>query len=75
MRLMEHLVKDRNLEVVKSSPRIYNINKETFSTQIIVTKELPPEENLYLRCLTDLLRQHNISFDLEAVSKPAEGRL
>ena len=60
MRLMEHLVKERNLEVVKSSPGIYNINKETFSAQIIVTKELPPEENLYLRCLTDRLQDTDL---------------
>ena len=44
------------LTVAKISPGVYHINKETFIAQIIVTKELPPEENLYLRCLTDKLQ-------------------
>lgn len=47
---------ERNLVVEKSSPGIYYINKETFKIQIIVTRELPPQENLYLRCLTNNLR-------------------
>lgn len=54
-KLMKHLRKERNLTVAKISPGIYHINKETFNAQIIVTKELPPEENLYLHCLTNKL--------------------
>ena len=54
-KLMKHLLKERKLTVAKVSPGVYHINKETFITQIIVTKELPPEDNLYLRCLTDKL--------------------
>lgn len=53
--LMKHLQKERHLTVEKSSPGIYYICKETFEIQIIVTRELPPEENLYLRCLTSQL--------------------
>ena len=53
--LMRHLRKERNLTVAKVSPGVYHINKEIFIAQIIVTKELPPKENLYLRCLTDKL--------------------
>ena len=53
--LMRHLRKERKLTVAKVSPGVYHINKETFIAQIIVTKELPPEENLYLRCLTENL--------------------
>ena len=30
--------------------------KETFKIQLIVTCELPPDENLYLRCLTNNLQ-------------------
>lgn len=52
-KLMKHLINGRNLTVKKSSPGIYYINKETFFIQIIVTKELPKDENLYLRCLTN----------------------
>ena len=54
-KLMKHLTMERKLTVAKVSPGVYHINKETFIAQIIVTKELPPEENLYLRCLTDKL--------------------
>lgn len=55
-KLIRHLRDERNLVVENLSPGIYYINKETFKAQIIVTRELPPEENLYLRCLTDNLR-------------------
>lgn len=51
--LIKHLRADRKLTVANVSPGVYYINKETFTTQIIVTKELPPQENLYLRCLTE----------------------
>lgn len=52
-RLIKHLRKERHLKVEKSSPGIYDINKETFKIQIIVIRELPPTENLYLCCLID----------------------
>lgn len=35
----------------KISPGIYYINNEMYRTQVLVTCELPPEENLYLHCL------------------------
>ncbi|MDE5596764.1 MAG: hypothetical protein K2J04_02920, partial [Lachnospiraceae bacterium] len=35
---------------------VYHIINETFCIQIIVTKELLPEENLYLHCLTNNLK-------------------
>lgn len=56
MKLIKHLRDERKLSVEKIFPGIYYINKKTFNTQIIVTKELPPGDNLYLRCLTDKLR-------------------
>ena len=55
-KLMQHLRKERKLTVAKISPGVYHINKETFDAQIIVTRELPPEDNLYLRCLTNKLQ-------------------
>ena len=57
---MKHLQKERNLTVEISSPGIYYISKETFKIQIIVTRELPPDENLYLCCLTDRLQDVNL---------------
>lgn len=53
--MIEHLQKGRKLTVEKFSSGVYYIINETFIIQIIVTKELPPEENLYLHCLTDNL--------------------
>lgn len=47
-KLINHLQLERNLTVAKISPGVYHINKETFSAQIIVTKELSSKDNLYL---------------------------
>lgn len=60
-KLMKHLIKDRKLEVEKYAPGVYHINKETFIIQIIVTKELTAEENLYLHCLTDKLKDLSLA--------------
>lgn len=54
--LMKHLINDRKLSVAKFAPGVYHISKEIFPVQIIVTKELFPEDNLYLRCLTGKLQ-------------------
>ena len=59
--LMNHLKKERKLTVEKISPGVYYINKETFNTQIIVAKELPSEDNLYLRCLADRLQDDKLA--------------
>lgn len=60
-KLMKHLRDERGLTVEKMSPGVYHVNKETFSIQIIVTKEVSPEENLYLRCLTDKLHSEGLA--------------
>ena len=54
--LIKHLKQERKLNVAKVSLGVYYINKETFTAQIIVTKELPPDDNLYLRFLTNRLQ-------------------
>ena len=61
---MNHLKKERKLTVAKVSPGVYHINKETFTAQIIVTKELSPEDNLYLRCLTNKLQDIKLANQL-----------
>ena len=63
-KLMNHLKKERKLTVAKVSPGVYHINKETFTAQIIVTKELSPEDNLYLRCLTNKLQDIKLANQL-----------
>lgn len=59
-KLVKHLRKERKLTVAKISPGIYDISKEIFKVQIIVTCELPSDENLYLRCLTDHLQDASL---------------
>lgn len=59
-KLMKHLRQERKIKVEKFAPGVYHINKETFHTQIIVTGELPPEEYLYLHCLTSRLQDHSL---------------
>ncbi|MBP3477046.1 MAG: hypothetical protein J6K48_12145 [Lachnospiraceae bacterium] len=59
-RLMKHLQKERNLIVEKYSPGVYYVIKEIFNIQIIVIKELLPEEYLYLHCLTDKLHDSKL---------------
>lgn len=54
--LMRHLKSECKLIVKKSSPGIYYVNIAMFFVQIIVTKELPSGENLFLRCMTNKLR-------------------
>ena len=55
-KLIKHLRVERKLTIEKVCPGVYYINKETFNIQIIVTRELLPEDNLYLSCLTDKLQ-------------------
>lgn len=50
-KLFTHLTKDCKLVLEKISPGIYHINNEMYQTQVLVTSELPPEENLYLHCM------------------------
>ena len=59
-KLIQHLTKERKLDIAKISPGVYYINKETFNIQIIVTQELLPLENLYLRCLTNRLQDTDL---------------
>lgn len=46
--------------VEKYSPGVYYVIKKIFNIQIIVTKELLPEEHLYLHCLTDKLHDSKL---------------
>ena len=73
-KLIKHLKKDRKLTVAKISPGVYYINKETFHTQIIVAKELPPEENLYLRCLTNELQNTGLAKRLDDDYRKHQGQ-
>lgn len=65
-KLIQHLTQERKLTIAKISPGVYHVNKETFNAQIIVTQELLPLENLYLRCLTNHLQ------DMELITRLAD---
>ena len=54
-KLFRHLKKDCEKTIANPHPGIYYISKDIYPVQIIVTKELSPEDALYLRCLTDKL--------------------
>ncbi len=60
-KLIKHLQNERHLTVANSSQGVYDIINETFKAQIIVTQELPPEENLYLCCLTEYLQDASLT--------------
>ncbi|MCM1234687.1 MAG: hypothetical protein NC489_31680 [Ruminococcus flavefaciens] len=59
-KLIKHLRKNALFSIEKFSDGIYYINNEPFKIQIIVIPELPPDENLYLRCLTDNLQDDHM---------------
>lgn len=70
--LFRHLTKDCKLVLEKFSPGIYYIHNEMYQTQVLVTSELPPEENLYLRCMcnniSDTLMANRLAHDYKAHS-------
>ncbi|MDE7277080.1 MAG: hypothetical protein K2N98_09565 [Lachnospiraceae bacterium] len=71
---MEYLNNEIKLTVVKTPQQMYYIIKEILGKQITVTKELRPEEKLYLRCLTDKMkstRKKVGNYYLQAIEKPA----
>lgn len=54
-KLFHHLKKDCKKSIANPHPGIYYIIEDIYPVQVIVTRELPPEDALYLRCLTDKL--------------------
>ena len=54
--LMEHLLIERGFEIEQVEPGIYYVKGDVLPIQIIVTGELSAQENFWLRCLTNRLR-------------------
>ena len=50
-RLFNHLTKDCNKIIENPFPGVYYIKKEMYATQVLVIRELCPEDSLYLACL------------------------
>ncbi len=61
MRHLHLLQEEQKLTIEKIAPGVYHINKETFTAQIIVTRELSADDNLYLHCLTNKLRDISLA--------------
>lgn len=59
-KLIRYLTKECQKEVAKPSPGVYTVSKDIFPVQILVTKELPADTALYLRCLTNDLRDREL---------------
>ncbi|MCR4788450.1 MAG: hypothetical protein K5888_07685 [Lachnospiraceae bacterium] len=55
-KLIKHL-ENGGISIEKVADGIYDISGETFTTKIIVSGELSPEDYLYLRCLTNDLKK------------------
>lgn len=58
-KLIKHLKQIRNYSIEKQEDGVYYVKGDFFPIQIIHTKELPIEENLWLRNLTDTLEDKN----------------
>jgi hypothetical protein len=54
-KLVEHLEKDRHCTVEKTSPGVYSVRGDQIPMQIIDTRELPVEENIWLAGLDNRL--------------------
>jgi hypothetical protein len=52
-KLIGHLEKERNYTVAESGPGIYNIEGDILPIQIIDSRRLPTEENLWLKSLSN----------------------
>lgn len=55
-RLLGHLKRQRGLQIRKQEQGIYYVCGEIFPVQIIITSELSPEDNLWLKNLTNDLQ-------------------
>ena len=58
-KLIKHLKKRKNLQILKHSNGIYYVTGEMFPVQILVTKKLSKEENFWLRSMTNDLTKED----------------
>ena len=59
-KLFKHLTKECNKTIENPFPGVYYISKEMYATQVIVIKELLPEDSMYLHCLTPEINNPNL---------------
>ena len=56
-KLIEHLENERGYRVEETSSGIYTVSGDILPIQVIDSRKLPMEENLWLKCLSDELDQ------------------
>ena len=75
-KMLEEVTRFRKLEVRKTAPGIYYLEGDPFPIQILISKELSPEENRWLGSLrTDLQPDQNLNVLLEDYEKHKDSRL
>ena len=63
-KMLRHLKEERHYQVEQCSAGVYYICGAMFPVQVIVTKQLPEEENLWLRNLTNDLERDDKAWKL-----------
>ncbi|MCL1996465.1 MAG: 3-isopropylmalate dehydrogenase [Defluviitaleaceae bacterium] len=69
IKLFDHLVNDRGFEVEEVSNGIYYVKGDTFKAQIIESKRLTAEENVFLKNLRSSLTKMDMQEVFEAFSQ------
>lgn len=74
--MIQHLKKQRNLEIHQSGSGIYYITGDEFPIQLLITKELDQEENLWLQSLRkDIKDTQEIEFLLKTYEEKKHSKL
>lgn len=60
-KLMKHFSKERGFTVTREEKGIYYVSGDHIPVQIIVTKDLSEQENLWLRVLSDKLNENELA--------------
>ena len=69
VKLFDHLENDRGFEIEEVNPGIYYVKGDTFAVQIIESKKLTAEENVFLKNLRSSLTQKDMQEVFEAYRK------
>lgn len=74
--MIQHLKKQRNLEIHQAGSGIYYITGDEFPIQLLITKELDQEENLWLQSLRkDIKDTQEIEFLLKTYEEKKHSKL
>jgi len=68
-KFLNYLAKDHAFKIENPSPGIYLVQRKYLPLQIVVSRELPEEENIFLRALTNKLKADSLETILKAQEK------